>query len=306
MKNRILVLGMLALMGTSVLAGCAGTEETAQVPSESTVQSEAASDHGQVADSSDMAEVIDVVEEDMVPITAESLQEGSYPITVDSSSSMFRIDGCRLRVSDGKMVADMTMSGTGYLYVYMGTGEEAASADEKDLISFTESDIGEHIFTVPVEALDQGLDCAAFSKRKEQWYERTLVFRSDSLPVEAFAEGVVPTAESLGLADGIYETGVTLEGGSGKASVASPARITVSGGKATAEIIWSSPNYDYMIVDGEKYLPVNEEGNSVFEIPVAGFDHRLSVSADTTAMSKPHEIEYTLRFDSDALKAVEE
>jgi len=56
-------------------------------------------------------------------------------------------------------------------------------------------------------------------------------------------------------------------------------------------------------VDGEKYLPVNTEGNSVFEIPVAALDTALAVTADTTAMSTPHEIEYTLTFDSASLTA---
>ena len=64
----------------------------------------------------------------------------------------------------------------------------------------------------------------------------------------------------------------------------------------TATIVWSSPNYDYMIVDSEKYLPTNTEGNSTFEIPVAALDTALDVTADTVAMSTPHEIEYTLTF----------
>ena len=72
-----------------------------------------------------------------------------------------------------------------------------------------------------------------------------------------------------------------------------------------AVIEWSSPNYDYMIVDGEKYLPVNTEGNSVFEIPVKDINKPLDVIADTVAMSKPHEIEYTLNFNTDTLKEVE-
>ena len=69
-------------------------------------------------------------------------------------------------------------------------------------------------------------------------------------------------------------------------------------GQVTAEVVWSSSNYDYMIVDGEKYLPTNTEGNSTFSIPVKGFDYKMPVSADTTAMSVPYEIEYTLYFDS--------
>ena len=73
----------------------------------------------------------------------------------------------------------------------------------------------------------------------------------------------------------------------------------------TATIQWSSPNYDYMIVDGEKYLPVNTEGDSVFEIPVLFFDKPMDVIGDTVAMSTPHEIEYTLTFYSDTMKPAE-
>ena len=102
--------------------------------------------------------------------------------------------------------------------------------------------------------------------------------------------------------DGEYSIQVDLEGGSGKASVTSPTILTVEDGKAYAQIQWSSSNYDYMIVDGEKYLPTNEEGmNSVFEIPVLSMDEALPVIADTTAMGAPHEIDYNLTFYSDSI-----
>ena len=95
---------------------------------------------------------------------------------------------------------------------------------------------------------------------------------------------------------------VELEGGSGKASVTSPTLITVKNGEVTADIQWSSSNYDYMIVDGKKYLPVNEEGtNSEFQIPVTIMDESMPVIADTTAMGTPHEINYTLTFYSDSI-----
>ena len=103
--------------------------------------------------------------------------------------------------------------------------------------------------------------------------------------------------------DGEYSIQVDLGGGSGKASVTSPTLMIVKNGRMYAQLQWSSSNYDYMIVDGEKYLPVNTEGNSVFEIPVAALDTALAVTADTTAMSTPHEIEYTLTFDSASLTA---
>lgn len=107
------------------------------------------------------------------------------------------------------------------------------------------------------------------------------------------------------LEDGIYTVQLAFEGGSGKAKVLSPATVTVSGETVTAMIQWSSPNYDYMLVDGEKYLPVNSEGDSVFEIPVLFFDQPMDVIGDTVAMSKPHEIEYTLTFYSDTMQLVE-
>ena len=102
--------------------------------------------------------------------------------------------------------------------------------------------------------------------------------------------------------DGEYSIQVDLEGGSGKASVTSPTILTVEDGKAYAQIQWSSSNYDYMIVDGEKYLPTNEEGmNSVFEIPVLSMDEAMPVIADTTAMGAPHEIDYNLTFYSESI-----
>ena len=126
----------------------------------------------------------------------------------------------------------------------------------------------------------------------------------------------VPAAQAFTLdkEDGEYSIQVELEGGSGKASVTSPTLITVKNGEVTADIQWSSSNYDYMIVDGEKYLPVNEEGTnseflipvtimdeSMFLIPVTVMDESMPVIADTTAMGTPHEINYTLTFYSDSI-----
>lgn len=96
--------------------------------------------------------------------------------------------------------------------------------------------------------------------------------------------------------DGEYAASVTLKGGSGKAYIESPCSVTVSGKEITADIVWSSRNYDFMMVDGVKYEPVNTEGNSEFAIPIV-LGKEMAVSADTTAMSKPHLIDYTLKFE---------
>lgn len=110
------------------------------------------------------------------------------------------------------------------------------------------------------------------------------------------------TIEDLQLADGNYTVEVAMEGGSGRATIESPAALSVEDGQAMAQITWSSNHYDYMIVDGEKYLPVSTDEHSVFEIPVEVFDEGIDVIGDTTAMSTPHEVEYTLTFASDSIQ----
>lgn len=111
----------------------------------------------------------------------------------------------------------------------------------------------------------------------------------------------IPVAQPFVPAPGSYTAEVTLTGGSGKATVDSPALLTVTEEGMTAVIRWSSSSYDYMLVGGEKYLPISVDPVSVFEIPVTSLDAPLTVSADTVAMSVPHEIEYILQFDSSTL-----
>lgn len=105
------------------------------------------------------------------------------------------------------------------------------------------------------------------------------------------------------LDDGEYAIPVEIEGGSGKAAVTTPAAMTVSDGQATLTLVWSSEHYDYMISGGVRYDRVNEDGYSTFEIPVTDFDEPMTVIADTTAMSVPHEIEYTLTLSPDEIMA---
>lgn len=109
-------------------------------------------------------------------------------------------------------------------------------------------------------------------------------------------------AAPVSLADGVYLVEVLLEGGSGKASIASPAEFEVFGGVAVVKVEWSSSNYDYMIVGGKKYLPVNEGGNSTFVIPVLAYDRPFDVVGDTTAMSEAHEIDYRIRIALDTVQ----
>ncbi len=121
----------------------------------------------------------------MLPIYGFDVVDGTYPVEVRSSSTMFRVVEAELTVENGRMEAVLTLSGTGYSRLFMGTGQEAVRASEAEFIDFVENEDGQYTYTVPVEALDKKLDCAAFSRRKEMWYERTLLFEASSLPKEA-------------------------------------------------------------------------------------------------------------------------
>ena len=295
MKRKICLFILAICIFSAAFSGCSENNSAA----ENTVLETMSEKENKVAAGDETVPVETVDTSNLTPIYAADIKDGIYTIDVQSSSSMFKITGCELTVSEGKMTAVMTMGGKGYLHIFMGKGE---NAEESGYIPFKENDNGEHTYTVPVEALDMEIECAAYSKNKEQWYNRILIFRSDSLPTSALADGVIATVETLGLADGEYTVEVTLEGGSGRAKIQSPAKLTVENGNAFAEIIWGSSNYDYMTVNGERFDMINTEGNSAFKIPVAGFDCKIPVTADTTAMSTPYEIEYTLYFNSSTIK----
>ena len=136
---------------------------------------------------------------------------------------------------------------------------------------------------------------------KEKWYDHKVKV-SNPQPVDSEASTTDDSQNAEPVEDGTYTIELDFAGGSGKAHISSPATLTVTNGEMIATVEWSSPNYDYMLVDGEKYLPVNKDGNSIFEIPVSKLDEPMDVIGDTVAMSKPYEIEYTLTFHADTMK----
>lgn len=236
-------------------------------------------------------------------VSGDLVPDGAYPIDVDSDSKMFRVVSAVLICQNGEMNAEITLSGKGYDCLYMGSKEEAAAAAD-GRIGFTEDKDGRYVYAIPVSMLNVPIPTAAHSVKKDQWYDRNLVFRAETLP-EGVLTGTAGKADAvdyriakesaeavIGKADGSCT--VKLEGGTGKAYIESPARLFIRDDRVYAELIWSSKNYDYMIVDGEKYEPVRMEPGSVFEIPVSHFGTAIDIIADTTAMSRPHEVSYRL------------
>ena len=268
----------------SLLAGC-GASSTASSAASSAASSEAVSS---VASSA---------------AETAALTDGVYTAEFDTDSSMFHAnEACdgkgTLTVENGQMTFHVSLASTHIVNLYLGKASDAADHEADwlqpttDTVTYSDGTTEEvYGFDIPVTAVDTDFDLAILGT-KGKWYDHVVSVRN-----------AVQQAGTAAPADGTYTCDVTLEGGSGRAAVDSPAALTVADGKMTATIVWSSPNYDYMIVDGEKYLPTNTEGNSTFEIPVSALDTALDVTADTVAMSTPHEIEYTLTFDSASLKA---
>ena len=245
------------------------------------------------------------------PAPAAALPDGVYTAKFNTDSSMFHaneaVDGMgTLTVENGTMTFHVSLQSQKIVNLYPGMAADAPAHESDwlqptvDTVTYSDGTSDEvYGFDIPVAAVDADFQLAILGT-KGTWYDHT-VSVSDAEPA---AEDAAAAAVEVP-ADGSYTCAVTLEGGSGRATVESPAVLTVADGIMTATIVWSSPNYDYMLVDGEKYLPVNTDGNSTFEIPVAALDTALAVTADTVAMSTPHEIDYTLTFDSATLAAAE-
>jgi heme-binding NEAT domain protein len=281
--KRVFSCVVAASLALSLLVGC-GASSTASSAASSAASSEAASS---VASSA---------------AETAALPDGVYAAEFDTDSSMFHAnEACdgkgTLTVENGQMTFHVSLASTHIVNLYLGKASDAADHEADwlqpttDTVTYSDGTSEEvYGFDIPVTAVDTDFDLAILGT-KGKWYDHVVSVRN-----------AVQQAGTAAPADGTYTCEVTLEGGSGRAAVDSPAALTVADGKMTATIVWSSPNYDYMIVDGEKYLPTNTEGNSTFEIPVSALDTALDVTADTVAMSTPHEIEYTLTFDSASLK----
>lgn len=300
-KNRITILCM-ALLTCTLIAGCGdktASAETSQTDETVEMQTQIVSE----------SKTEDTQTETTVEAEAEDIQsalsDGVYMVDFDTDSSMFHVsEACDgqgiLTVKDGSMTIHVSLGSKKILNLYPGLAadaqKEGAVLLEPTVDTVTYSDgMTEEVygFDVPVPALDEEFDLALIGT-KGTWYDHKVRVSNPAVKEEKS----MPE-------DGTYTIELTFEGGSGKANIISPATVTIAGDTAIATVEWNSPNYDYMLVDGEKYLPVNTEGNSVFEIPVMVWDEPMDVVGDTVAMSKPHEIEYTITFHSDTMKPVE-
>lgn len=209
----------------------------------------------------------------------KTLTDGNYQVDVDTGNKMFKVTNCILTSEKGKMYAVITLSGTGYDYLYMGSAADAAEAVAKDYISYVADEAGKYTYKVPVESLDKGIAVAAHSIKKDKWYDRTLIFSSAS------AKRII--------ADGTYQ--VNAEAG-GKMFRVTDCVMTVKNGQMTAAVTLSGQGYNRIYL-GDVNNASDDEKNWIlpdsllaeqytFQIPVEKLDEEMTIAVHTTKSNK--------------------
>ena len=306
LMNKIIIVG--GLSACLLLGGCGAGQAADATSAESTVAAQEST-----VTPTEITETAETVSTEIAQDKAQ-LPDGVYTAEFSTDSSMFHVsEACdgkgTLMVKDGVMTIHISLGSKKILNLYPGLAEDAAKdgavllEPTTDTVTYSDGMTEEvYGFDVPVPVIGEEFDLALIGT-KGKWYDHKVKV-SDPV-AEDSREAANGFFDMSALADGSYTIELTMEGGSGRASIQSPTQITVADGAATAILEWSSPNYDYMLVNGEKYLPVNTEGNSVFEVPVEALDAPLTMIGDTVAMSTPHEVEYTVTFHSETLESAE-
>lgn len=306
LMNKIIIVG--GLSACLLLGGCGAGQAADATSAESTVAAQEST-----VTPTESTETAETVSTETAQDKAQ-LPDGVYAAEFSTDSSMFHVsEACdgkgTLTVKDGVMTIHISLGSKKILNLYPGLAEDAAKdgavllEPTTDTVTYSDGMTEEvYGFDVPVPVIGEEFDLALIGT-KGKWYDHKVKV-SDPV-AEDSREAANGFFDMSALADGSYTIELTMEGGSGRASIQSPAQLAIADGAATATLEWSSPNYDYMLVNGEKYLPVNTEGNSVFEVPVEALDVPLTMIGDTVAMSTPHEVEYTVTFHSDTLQNAE-
>lgn len=209
----------------------------------------------------------------------KTLTDGNYQVDVDTGNKMFKVTNCILTSEKGKMYAVITLSGTGYDYLYMGSAADAAEAAAKDYISYVADEAGKYTYKVPVESLDKGIAVAAHSIKNDKWYDRTLIFSSAS------AKRII--------ADGTYQ--VNAEAG-GKMFRVTDCVMTVKNGQMTAAVTLSGQGYNRIYL-GDVNNASDDEKNWIlpdsllaeqytFQIPVEKLDEVMTIAVHTAKSNK--------------------
>ena len=221
--KQFLTLSAATLILAAALTGCGASSSTASSAATSEAASSAASSVAATSEAASEA--------------AASLPDGVYTADFETDSSMVHAnEACdgkgTLTVKDGQMTFHVSLASKKIVNLYLGSAADADAnkADwllpTTDTVTYSDGTTEEvYGYDIPLTAVDEDFALAILGT-KGKWYDHVVSVRD---AVEKAAEAETP-------ADGTYTCDVTLEGGSGRAAVDSPAALTVADGKMTATI----------------------------------------------------------------------
>ena len=205
--------------------------------------------------------------------TVELISGAEYNTTVESSSPMFNIVSCKMTSENGNVWADITLSGTSYIKLFIGTKEDAACAEESQYIGYTKNGEGKYVFRIPVSKLDEPLKVAAYSKKSSDWFDRELIFSSENLKIEKIPDGIYENVavESSSTMFNVVDCTLFNENGTMQAA------ITLSGTGYTKLYVGSAE--EAQSAENHIDYTVDADGRYVFTIPVSGLNTEIKIAA---------------------------
>lgn len=132
---------------------------------------------------------------------------------------------------------------------------------------------------------------------RKKWMKRVLPVLAVVLVLAAFAgifyKSTTEHTKEDSLKEGTYFPEFSFTGGTGKVIITCE-QVVIENGQATATIVFDSPHYTWVKIDGAQYDNETPGADvSTFEIPVNP-EGTTEITAETTAMSVAHEITYEL------------
>ena len=246
--------------------------------------------------------------------TVELIDGASYKVTAETGADMFKVVDCTLvSTKDKGMEAVITLSKQGYDYLYMGKAEEAAKADKNNWIPFNEVN-GKYTYTIPVKALNTGIEVASHSKKYNKWYDRTITFKSEGMQFQGLKEDSYEYVKDA--ANQVYT--VTTDPGMfsvteatlSKTAEGMKAKVTLKG--TGYDVLYLGSDEDAKKDDGKNWIiPCETKGEGenqqyVFEIPVSALNTSIPIATHGTKSKKWFNHTITFNFNTNIVDAGED
>ena len=246
--------------------------------------------------------------------TVELIDGASYKVTAETGADMFKVVDCTLvSTKDKGMEAVITLSRQGYDYLYMGRAEEAAEADKNSWIPFNEVN-GKYTYTIPVKALNTGIEVASHSKNNNKWYDRTITFKSEGMQFQGLKEGTYEYVKDA--TNQVYT--VTTDPGMFSVTEATLSKIAEG---MKVKVTLKGTGYDALYLgskedakkdDGKNWItPCETKGEGenqqyVFEIPVSALNTSIPIATHGRKSKKWFNHTITFNFNTNTVDAGED